>query len=235
MPALREYLASFRELMPTWLSAFSPTTGIEKSHIVRQFLKSRTVFYPGSGSDGGPIAAFNTAHAAHCYIYVDYMKERADLIDELRRDGFRGYATFARIELRETDLGAGDWNPHLNADEVRMLFRPVAPYGFIHIFQRNLGLAEEHGAERFAVLFLAADGIATYDALFCQKNSAPVPFCIVLQDHGFGGNYDRFGRGGLMERIARQANRLPRFLLVGDQCTVPWNDYAVCEGADPEV
>ena len=87
---------------------------------------------------------------------------------------------------------------------------------------------EAHGPKRIAILFLFADGIATYDALFCQSRNKTAPFAVLLQDHGFGGNYDKFGRGGLMDKIARHAQIKPNYLLVGEN-TEPWLEYSKLE------
>jgi hypothetical protein len=46
----------------------------------------------------------------------------------------------------------------------------------------------------------------------------------VLQDHGFGGNYNRFGGGGILERIASRTNCFPPFLLIAED-TIPWTGY----------
>ncbi len=219
---LREFFATKRESMPAWLSAYPSDAqeALPPSEVLRRFLRSRTVYYPGSGSDGGPVAAFNSAHAAHCFVYVDYLVERSELLDELQSDGFRGYRRLARVDLREADFGLGNWRPHVTGP-VRYPFKPVRPYGFIEILERAEEYSEAHGAERFAVLFLAADGHAAFDAIFCQGSGTPVPFCVVLQDHGFGCNYSAFGEGGLLAQIASGCRVLPEFLLVADN-TDPW-------------
>jgi hypothetical protein len=55
----------------------------------------------------------------------------------------------------------------------------------------------------------------------------------VLQDHGFGGNYDSFGGGGLMERIAQRTHVQPHFLLVADN-TRPWLGFEPVPGLESE-
>lgn len=86
---------------------------------------------------------------------------------------------------------------------------------------------EEHGPKRLAILFLFADGISTYDALFCQARNKLEPFAILLHDHGYGFD-EPFGRGGLMEKIAMHAKIKPTYLLV-DYNTRPWRDYTKLE------
>ena len=61
---------------------------------------------------------------------------------------------------------------------------------------------------------IGADGIATYSAMFAGRK-APRLFGLLLQDHGWGGNYDRFGRGGLLEKIIERSQVLPDFVLAG--------------------
>jgi hypothetical protein len=65
--------------------------------------------------------------------------------------------------------------------------------------------------------------------LFCQAGNKLEPFAILLHDHGgFGGGYEPFGMGGLMEEIAMHAQIKPTYLLV-DYNTKPWRDYTKLE------
>ena len=223
--SLHEHLQGLPERIPAWLDRFK-----EGDHFSRrEFFGSRVVYYPGSGSDGDPVKVFGSAHCAHTFVYADYghsQKElEKDLDDpELR---FRGYHNLARLQLRETDLVPDRWTPHVQPDEVSERMRRFVrtePFGFLQILERDPGLDERHGARRLAVLFLGADGIAAYDALFCQKLGHAAPFAVVLQDHGFGGNYDQFGHDGLLEHIALICDVLPRCLLVADN-TAPWAGF----------
>ena len=97
--------------------------------------------------------------------------------------------------------------------------------------ERFPNLDDTHGAQRIALLFLGADGHATYDALFCQSDSH-APFAILLQDHGFGGNFSDFGQGGLMCNIAMRTNCLPELLLVAEN-THAWEGYTPIRDLDP--
>ncbi|MCX7603815.1 MAG: hypothetical protein N2036_07045, partial [Bryobacteraceae bacterium] len=70
----------YREPEPEFLKmapqAEDPAT---RRAIVEGFLRSRIVYYPGAGNDGQPIKLFNRAHAAHAYVYVDYLISRERL------------------------------------------------------------------------------------------------------------------------------------------------------------
>ena len=78
-------------------------------------------------------------------------------------------------------------------------------YSFLQILERKPEYDEEHGPKRLAILFLFADGIATYDALFCQAGKKLEPFALLLQD-----------------------KIIPTYLLV-DYKTRPWRDYTKLE------
>ncbi len=220
-----EYLISFKHGLPDWLKNYQAGEKFNRQH----FFASRVVFYPGSGFDGQPVKLFASTHSAHCFVYVDYGLDRQTIEAELssERYRFQGYHTLSRIELAESDITPTGWHPHITEAEARATTRAhidTAPFGFVEILERNTEFDDNHGPERLAILFLGADGIAAYDALFCQKSSVKPPFAVVLQDHGFGGNYDHFGNNGLLHRIAGRCQVFPEILLVAEN-TTPWENY----------
>lgn len=221
-----EYLKELSEPTPNWLEKFKD--GDEFNHA--DFFNSRIVYYPGSGTDGHPVKLFGSTHGAHCYVYADYGKTQSDLESEIDDSlhGFQGYFTLARIQLTEKDLAPNGWSSHVSSNEVSpnaTNYANTTPFCFLEILEREKILDDSHGASRLAILFLGADGIASYDALFCQKDNINSPFAVVLQDHGFGGNYDRFEEGGLLSRIANRCNVLPKFLLAAEG-TKPWKGFS---------
>ena len=224
---LHDYLLQQREDVPSWLERFTPGDPFPSE----QFFASRVVFYPGSGFNGHPVKVFGGSHSAHSFVYADYHITQAILEAELEHptQGFRGYHRLARLQLHERDLVPTGWTPHVRAGEVpsgRFQFASVAadPFGFLEILERDTNVDDSHGAQRLAILFLGADAIATYDALFCQGRGSPPPFAVLLQDHGFGGNYNRFGQGSLLEGIAKRCELMPQWLLVAED-TDPWDGF----------
>jgi len=223
---MKTYLQeNYKEEIPAWLANHKKGRKVD----VKQALQSRIVYYPGSGNDGQPVHTFVSAHTAHVFFYVDYGLSKEDIQKQIAETGPRGYHTLDVIDVTEKELAPKGWRPHitLSPDKVRYSGRRdgIEPYCLLFIFERNEGYTDEHGAERFAVFFLFGDGIACYDALFGNKNAID-PFCVILQDHGFGGNYDKFGKGGLMEQIAINSDSFPELILaaVGDSTEV-WNGY----------
>jgi hypothetical protein len=218
---------SMTEDMPQWLRQWRRRSAIP----VANFLACRVVFYPGSGTDGQPVEFFGSRHAAHCFVFADYGLTKEHVQRELGGAGhpFAGYESAGHIELRERDLTPHGWAPHIQPVEApRGPHAHGGSYAFIEILERRTGFDDAHGPRRLAILFLCADGVAAYDALFCQTKSR-APFAVVLQDHGFGGNWTRFGQGGSLEQLASQTERSPEFLLVADN-TEAWTGYSAVDG-----
>ena len=223
------------EPLPEWLR--QPSPGFDRT----SFFESRTVYYPGSGNDGQPVKLCARAHAAHAFIHVDYGVSMPDIRDRVHGvgdPGFLGYQVEHEEEVEESVLRPRGWIPHIELSELKKgadRFADVRPFGLYVVFRRDEDHDDAHGPERFAVLFVGGDGHAAYDALYCQADETPPPYLAVVQDHGFGGNYDSFGAGGLLERIARRCGVYPNRLLVGarGRSYEPWAGYRD-SGATPE-
>ncbi len=225
MPGIVDILRNDPEPFPEWLAASPPRFDREK------FFACRTVYYPGSGDDGQPVKLCALAHAAHAFLYVDQSVERETLAETLRNPerGLRGYAVVHQEQLTEDRLRPGGWTPHVSPEEAQRSTRFkdsfAVPFAWFVAFDRQEGFGDDHGPERLAILFVGGDGVASYDALYCQEDGTPPPFLAVIQDHGFGGSYTSFGDGGILARIARERRILPAYLLVARNSR-PWSGYA---------
>ena len=234
---IKTYLSkNHQESMPAWLAGFQKGDSFDRE----AFFASRIVFYPGYGDDGQPVRLFGAAGAAHVFVMADYGVERSRLLEKLdsEDESFKGYDLLDLLDMKERDLVPAGWRPTLSIETRRQPQTTMwsgSPYGFVAIFVRQEAFDPSHGPDRFSVLFLGADGIATYDALFCQHGRRIEPFGMILQDHGFGGNYSSFGAGGLLHQIAERANVFPRFILVNERNTRLWRGYGRIEDvhADP--
>ena len=228
MMTIEEYfsLTNDKEVTPNWLKKYDPNN---KPTFHTVMFGGRNLYYPGSGYDGQPIKTFNRAHHLHKYFYIDYGIDKDEIIKELsRNNALKGYKKIDMIEYREEDLTPNGWQPHYQPTErdVQIMedfdIRANNPYCLVFIFERMEGYSFKHGCERFAVVCIKGDGIATYDALFANKNKAPD--VLVLQDHGFGGNYNVFGRGGALEQIAKETDCFPEYILCADNTNI-WEGY----------
>lgn len=216
------------ETLPAWLSQWRPGCEFKMT----DFLASCVVFYPGSGTDGQPVQYFGSRQMAHCFVYIDYGIDREHIARELGEGGhpFMGYRQLGNFPLTQQELTPHGWQPHIRPpSDAWRHFASAKPFAFIQILERLPQFDVSHGPERLAILFLGADGVATYDAMFCQ-GSAASPFAVVLQDHGFGGNWTTFGLGGALEELAKITNQWPEYLFVAEN-SHPWGDYEVVENS----
>lgn len=212
------------EVMPSWLAEYRPGGSLEAGRL----LGSRLVFYPGSGTDGQAVKIFGGAGAAHVFVYADFGMQREEVERQLELHPFLGYRRLGREELKLENLCPQGWRQHLGPQDLARRQEASPPserqgYGFVEILEREEELGEAHGVRRLAIFFLGADGIATFDALFCQDGQV-APFAILLQDHGFGDNYSSFGADGLLHLLALRCGVWPKYLLIG-HATRPWPTY----------
>ena len=233
-------MAYLRELgtdVPAWLSRFSAETGFKRD----EFFSGRVVVYPGAGTDGHPVRVFGSAHAAHSFVYVDYHLSEEQLRQELasRAGGFRGYECLAVESVTEQQLCPEGWTQHytppvqVGAQSSSRGRGSTEPYALFVVLERSEDFTDEHGPARLALLYIGGDGHATFDALFCQESGPANPFAVLLQDHGFGGDYSSWGGAGVMARLARRHKAEPRFLLVAEG-TRPWRGFVEVPGLRPD-
>lgn len=221
MTDMISFLSNYREEAPAWLENYLRGEDIS----FKDLMSSRVAYYPGSGYDGGLMKIGNKSHSVHSFLYVDYGVRKKELENEIST--ILGYHQIGQIEWTEKDYLPKGQYP-MNVNKKPKFFEPNTfvidekPYCFSAIMERNED-REEIGAKYFVVTFLFADGIATYYQLFVREYSkAPWLFC--LQDHSCGGNYDRFGKGGILDAIIRKNNCRPTFVICGTNTRI-WNGY----------
>lgn len=228
---LTEYLKrKYAERVPAWLERY---TGYSRS-VLAEFFRSRMVYYPGARFDLDPLHVFGRSGSAHCFVLADYLMPDDELVEHLREEGFEGYHVYDSVLVSEQDMFAvvPPGRFHLQGEELETFaqesrrFDPIPPFARFVVFERDENRSEETGPRRLAVLFLAADGIATYDVMFASRPQADF-FAILIQDHGFGCNWDHFGRGGFCEKIANRSGVYPPFILqyCCDEAFELWDGY----------
>lgn len=221
---MNEYLMTFREDVPEWLANYKPGDKVA----FNDFMSGRMGYYPGSYFDGTLMKIANKAHCTHAFLYVDYLLSRKDLERHLKEPNcVQGYHSIGRMEWTEKDLMPNgqyplnvSYRPSINPNTFHL---DETPYCFMEIMERNNIHGDEKGAKRFAITFLLADGIATYYQLFCREYKKE-PWIFLLQDHGFGCNYDCFGRGGFLDAIITANKCHPEFVICADNTGI-WDGY----------
>jgi hypothetical protein len=143
------------------------------------FFGSHVVFYPGAGTDGHPVALFGSTHSAHCFVYADYGHGRHRWEQELTP-------------------GGQPFSGYTTLDRLSLKMADLTP-----------GVGDEHGPSRLAILFLGADGIASYDALFFMPRRLLVardtePWAGFVRVAGIGG--DPGGMHGRLRYLHERAS-----------------------------
>ena len=247
-----DYLSKFKEPAPTWLG--------EEDYSLRKFFASRTVFYPGSGMDGHPLAIFNASQSAYCYLFVDQNYSAPDLVRQLGNLP-TGYNIIFEKRYSAVDLEQ-EVNGLLSKDNLEQftmlptcdghrdykypprsgLRSPADAWSAVNllIYERSPDYDEDHGAQRFAAFCLGMEARTAYEWFYGEMFTSCPPFAILLHDHGMGGdcakNHPRcrdngFGDpDGALYRAAKRSG-LPEFLLVADK-TKCWTGYVPAAGVE---
>lgn len=238
---IKDYLAqNYREEIPAWLKKHERG----KKPSLKQFLDSRTVFYPGSRSDFYAVREFGFSHSAHCFIYVDYKYPKGLMFHDPSYGGLDGYFVLDEIYYSQQEMEANvRWTTgHLNPEEQREAyegckrfsdvepFGEIQPYSVMYILERNPDRDDDFGPKRIALLFIAADGVATFDAFFGNKNATNF-FGMLIKDHGFGCNYSVWENGGLCSKIAKRTNSYPELIIAHCRANF-WPGYSKIPGAE---
>ncbi len=155
---------------------------------------------------------------------------------EKRINTLLGYHQIGTIEWKEEDLlPNGQYPLDLRIPKPRSEPRPFntqeKPYSFSVFMERDKDKDDKWGAEHFVVTFLFADGIATYFQVFV-KEYAKAPWLFLLQDHGTRGNYDCFGRGGILDAIIEESKINPEFVICGSNTPI-WRKYMKVQEVSP--
>ncbi len=232
---IHEYLKQYREEIPSWLATYKASDKIS----FKDIMSSRIGYYPGFGNDGSLLKVGNMSQAVHSFIHLDYLNTRENIIKQINH--VQGYHPIGHIDWRPEDLlpnGPYPFDKYLNSRqrEIRDLFSKDSDHHIMtDILQRDFDRDDSHGSERIAITTISADGIEFYYQLFVKEYSVN-PFLFLLQDHGFGCNYDKFGNGGILYRIMRQYHSWPTFIICDNvHGTRIYDGYERIENIEPVI
>jgi len=104
-----------------------------------------------------------------------------------------GHLIFQSLDVDETELAPNGWTsihptaldgkPDKYEDWIK------APFAKWIVFQRNEGFDDHHGAERFSLLYLCAEAVAAFQALYISNHCSPLAVAVIQPGHGFGCNW----------------------------------------------
>ena len=198
-----------------------------------------SVYYPASAFDGGVIRDCNVNRKdwnVLSFVYVDYMATERDLSET---DMPRGYRVLGKRRLTETELVPNGWTPqippHFNLERYRDRVSHFAnrhPFATWMVLERLPEFGEDHGPKRFSLLFLCADGVAAYQALYWTNQMKPRAIAIIQPGTGFGGNWTDFFKKDdpFYWTVSHNPAGMPDYVYCGY-----WSQSATANTANPET
>lgn len=174
------------------------------------------LYYPGCGTDYGPLVHFAQSTTLRAAVYVDYLVEEdavKAMLDKVSEQlGWSAPPCFTGLESR--DLGVPEWSGYWpEAPESTRFADPTNGTGF------QCELTRPSGPIRF--VFLRTEGHQTYTNLL---RTPLQPSIVVLQDHGFGSNWQPFGGCSDMFFAAEKFDCMPPNIFVAEG-TEPWPGF----------
>ena len=206
---------------PDWLEKIKPAS-FNETPLPLQNVLEESLYYPACNIDGVPIKCLGGN--VHSFIYVDYGVSREKIASRLEGTkgvDFKGYHLVGIRDVTQEELTPNGWHPN-----VTLKYRDGKPdnYQYIHkspfalwsVFEREPSYPPEHGPNRFSLLYIGGDGVATFNALYYSNNSSP-KYLAIIQSDGFSGNwtYFRDERKILGRLVLENPNGKPDYLLYG--------------------
>jgi len=189
-----------------------------------------SLYYPASGTDGSPLRHWPLN--IRTFVYVDWSVDITNFTATLQNHPPLGYHLLGKRLVSQSELvpNPGRLQPPPGIDESRYLnamrmagATPANSFACWCVFERDEDRDGTHGPDRFSLLHLRAEGLATYHALYAGNNFRPGALAILRPGVGFGGGFARFEE--TMRDLMRDKNGLPPWLL-------SW--HAVGEGQNPD-
>lgn len=175
------------------LNELTPETIAHGRFPVRELLYN-SVYYPASAFDGGVIRDCNINRKdweVLSFVYCDYLETEEALH---LTDMPRGYRLLGERQLKKEELIPNGWTPELPPNIDMQRYQHIVnkhPFATWMVFERLPEFGKEHGPERFSLIFLCADGVAAYQALYWTNQMKPRAIAII-QPGSFGGEWTDF-------------------------------------------
>ena len=207
-----------KEKMPDWLVNIKPDKTLPPEFPLNEILNN-SLYDPSSGLDGDPIKYLSGN--IYSFIYIDYGIDSDELDSNLDNPGFKGYHLLLSRRISEQELTPNGWvaSPPSREDGNPTQYRKwiKKPFANWSVFEREEGLDKEHGPEKFSLLFLCADGVSAFQALYLSNNCYPKAVAIIQPGTGFGMNWTDFGNPDKIfsKTVLTNPHGVPKYLLYG--------------------
>jgi hypothetical protein len=199
---------------PQWLV----DVNIQKSRFCLKSIIENSFFYPCCGFDSTPIKYFSGNF--YSFIYVDYGVSKQDSEWAIHKNGFRGYHLIYSKEIKESELTTKGWEAlrkkyNIPAQHYKNFALPS--FAMWYVFQRDKGIDDSHGAEKFSLLYIGAEALVAFDALYLEHNTKPKGIAIIQPGYEFGENWSDFSNPKeiFAQTVLNNSAGIPQFLISG--------------------
>lgn len=158
-----------------------------------QALLKDSLYYPSAGLDGGVVKYFGKT--VQSFVYCDYATGENRLLAEL--ETFRGYHVVGHRSIKKEELTPGGLvmqKPRNINQQEYLAYKDFFKRPFAHwaVSERDNDKDESYGPERFSLLYIGGEGVATYQALYWSNKLVPNILAIIQPGTGFGLNWTNF-------------------------------------------
>lgn len=200
--------------VPEWLAQISPATSHHRLPL--QELLADSLYYPACGFDGTPIRYCNGNLVS--FVYADYQVTKNRLMEEFKDRPFRGYTLLYQRDVSADELVPPGWIPPVvpteRIDHLIYMQRPARPFAHWSVWQRDTDRGDNHGAERFSLLYLAGEMSATYQGLYYHHRVLPKLLALICPG-SFGCEWEAAAHQDSFfhKVVAGHPDGLPRYFL----------------------
>lgn len=198
--------------MADWLYQLSKDA-IEKGPFPLTDLLKDALYYPASGFDGDPVRHFSNIFES--FFYVDYSGTEQHLNYELRTRGFNGFRLLGSRKVYPSDLSPTPWQaPDIPFEtDMDVHYSPDKAFCRWMVFEE----VDSELPKRFSLLYLYADGVATYLATYNKLGLKPKGVAIIQSGHQYGNNWAVFPstEGLLYKSMKNNSAGMPEYLVYG--------------------
>jgi len=204
--------------VPDWLSKASANS-IKNDPFPLDEILADSLYYPSSGFDGDPVK--HLGGNVLSFIYVDYGRSKEKLLQDLKEPGFRGYKIIGRRDITKEELIPHGWRPSWptlrDGDPPPLRQFIEKPYAYWVVLERCEDFPDAHGPDHFSLLYLYADGVAGFQALYISNQKAPKFVAIIQPGNSFGHNWTDYSNPGLIfaRSVLENPAGTPQYLLYG--------------------
>jgi hypothetical protein len=183
---------------PENLLSLTPSA-IEGGPFPLQQILEDSLFYPASGIDGTAIRYW--LEGVLSFVYVDTSYSHAAFKHAILTAPPSGYSILGIRDLSPQDLTPLGWKPTIPKELDSKSY--LSALGLVDasgtsafaswiVFERDSSLEDSHGPIRFSLVFLRAEAIAAYQAIYVGNHICPKILAVIRPGIGFGGNFGNF-------------------------------------------